>query len=107
MDASVALNPAPGRTTLSKAIALGLPGEGAMLVAMLLAGCTGAPRPTRWPGPSPLPLSQHGPEPRRGGALTGARWLPAAMRAGDGVGADLWDFGNASQYPSPMLQHGS
>ena len=69
MDASVALNPAPGRTTLSKAIALGLPGEGAMLVAMLLAGCTGAPRPTRWPGPSPLPLPQHSPEPRRGRRL--------------------------------------
>ena len=69
MDASVALNPAPGRTTLSKAIALGLPGEGAMLVAILPAGCTGAPRPTRWPGPSPLPLPQHSPEPRRGRRL--------------------------------------
>ena len=54
---------------MSKAIALGLPGEGAMLVAILLAGCTDAPRPTRRPGQSPLPLSQHSPEPRRGRRL--------------------------------------
>ena len=73
MDPSAALNPAPRRAAMSKAISLGLPGVAARLVAILLAGFASAPRPTRWPGPSPLPLSQHSPEPRRGRRLN---WSP-------------------------------
>ena len=67
MDATAALNPAPGRATMSKAIALGLLGAGAMLVAILLAGCTGAPSPTPPAGavPTPAATAQSGatPEP--------------------------------------------
>ena len=36
VDAAVALNPAPGRAMMSKSIALGLLGAGAILLAILL-----------------------------------------------------------------------
>ena len=49
---------------MSKSIELGLPGVGALLLAVLLAGCAGAPSPSRRLGPSPFPPPQQGPEPR-------------------------------------------
>ena len=47
MDATVALNPGPGRATMSKSTAQGLPG----------AGCTGAPGPTTPAGTAPSPAA--------------------------------------------------
>ena len=57
MDATVALNPAQGRTVMSKSIALGLLGAGAKPVAVLLAGCTGAPSHTASDGAAPTPAA--------------------------------------------------
>ena len=49
VNATVALNPAPGRVMMSKSNAFGLVFASAILLAMLLAGCTGAPSPTTGP----------------------------------------------------------
>ena len=57
MDATVALNPGPGRATMSKSTAQGLPGAGPILLAILLAGCTGAPGPTTPAGTAPSPAA--------------------------------------------------
>ena len=61
MDATTALNPALGRAMMSKSIALGLLGAGALLLAVLLAGCTGAPSPTTQPTAVPTPSATAGP----------------------------------------------
>ena len=46
---------------MSKSIALGLLGAGAILLAILLAGCTGAPSPTTPAGAAPTPAATAGP----------------------------------------------
>ena len=46
---------------MSKSIVLGLLGAGAMLVAILLAGCTDAPSPTPSAGAVPIPAATAGP----------------------------------------------
>ena len=61
MDATAALNPASGRAMMSKSIVLGLLGAGALLLAILLAGCTGAPSPTPSAGAVPIPAATAGP----------------------------------------------
>ena len=61
MDATAALNPTPGRAMMSKSIELGLPGAAALLLAVLLAGCTGAPSPTTQPTAVPTPAATAGP----------------------------------------------
>ena len=67
VDASVALNLAPRRAIMSKSIALGLVGAGAILLAILLTGCTDEPSPTPSARavPSPTVTAQPGvtPEP--------------------------------------------
>ena len=62
MYAIVALNLAPRRVIMSKSIALGLLCAGAILLAILLTGCSDAPSPTPSAGavPSPTVTAQPG-----------------------------------------------
>ena len=67
VDASVVLTLESRRVMMSKSIALGLVGAGAILLAILLAGCSDEPSPTpsAGDGPSPTVTAQPGvtPEP--------------------------------------------
>ena len=67
VDATVVLTLASRRATMSKSIARGLVGAGAVLLAILLTGCTDAPNPTPLARavPSPTVTAQPGvtPEP--------------------------------------------
>ena len=55
VDAIVALNLAPRRMIMSKSIALGLVCAGAILLAILLTGCSGGSSPTPSAGAVPTP----------------------------------------------------
>ena len=104
MDASAALNPTPGRAMMSKSIELGLPGVGALLLAVLLAGCAGAPNHSRRLWPSPFPPPQQGPKPRLNRRLNQRprSWGPLASCGNASRGCSWrWPLGLRQRKPVP------
>ncbi len=104
VDATAALNPTPGRAMMSKSIELGLPGVGALLLAVLLAGCAGAPNHSRRLWPSPFPPPQQGPKPRLNRRLNQRprSWGPLASCGNASRGCSWrWPLGLRQRKPVP------